>query len=220
MNRIAVVAFVGLSGLSSAQLINPGLNMLPNETQAVRPVFGGQTYNGWTNPGGPDIEFVSSSLWQTHEGNGAIDLNGVSGPGRLEQTFATTAGTTYIVDFWYSGNNGNGTRLGTKSFNVLWDGGQTQGFVFVHQSTDTYSNMRWTQGTATFVATGSTSTLTFQGTSTQYNDAGAAIDDVTLTAVPEPATLSALGIFVAAVLRRSKSAESPRAPISAALPGG
>ncbi|HZH97738.1 MAG TPA: DUF642 domain-containing protein [Fimbriimonadaceae bacterium] len=205
MKKIALaLAGFGLASVASAQLINPGLNMTAGHT-STQTVGAGATYNGWTVGSGPAIEFVPSTVWQTHEGDGAIDLNGTQGPGTIFQQFATTPGQSYRVDFWYSGNPGpNGSTMGTKSFDVLWDGNQAGIFTFVHQATDRWNNMRWLSGSVTVLATGTSSILSFRGRNFNHPDAGAAIDDISVTPVPEPATIAMLGMGAAALFRRRK----------------
>ena len=193
-----------LAAFSGAQT-NLGLNLLPGAASTTT-VGAGSTYNGWTNTGNASIEFVDNTIWQVFEGNGAVDLNGTTGPGAISQTFATTPGQSYLVEFRYSGNPGQfGNRPGAKSFDVAWNGGTAGSFVFTHQTGDAWASMRWLQGSVLVTAVGSSSTLTFQGTSTNYGDAGAAVDAVSITqVVPEPATMAALGLGALALVRRRR----------------
>lgn len=63
--------------------------------------------------------------------------------------------------------------------------------------------------TATIIATGTTETLTFQNTGSNSNDT-VEIADVSLSAIPEPATLGLLGsaLFGLGMLRRRRAASS------------
>ncbi|HEX8371620.1 MAG TPA: DUF642 domain-containing protein [Chthoniobacterales bacterium] len=190
-------------------LTNGGLNMLAGDEGKTLSISGGNSYGGWTNSGGTNIEFVGVQLGlgPSAEGNGFVDLNGVQGPGRISQTFATTTLQQYRINFSLSGNPGvTGDRPNDKPMSLLWNGGVVQSYTFDQLAGDTHSNLRWESYSAFVTGTG-TDTLTFASTG-GYSDAGAMIDKVTVTAVPEPGAVVFLGfggILLAACLRQKVS---------------
>jgi len=189
--------------LSAATIVNEGLNMLPANVGSTVTVGGGSSYNGWTNDGAVDIEFVgvSAAVTPSDEGDGFVDLNGVSGPGRLSQTITTMIGQSYRIDFALSGNPGaTGDRLGDKPMSVLWNSSSVGNFTHTHLSTERHNNLRWLDQSVLVVGTGS-DILTFLSTG-GASDAGAMIDDVTITLVPEPSSSLMLGFGIFGILFR------------------
>ncbi|WP_412125929.1 DUF642 domain-containing protein [Streptomyces platensis] len=55
----------------------------------------GQSIGPWTVDSG-SVDLIGSGLWQAADGEQSVDLNG-QGPGKVSQTFTTTAGKTYTV---------------------------------------------------------------------------------------------------------------------------
>ncbi len=136
------------------------------------------------------IDYVGG-LWQSADGGRSLDLSGTQ-PGGVEQTFDTQIGTTYAVDFWMAGN-----PLGppdVKTMNVYAIGSGLLGtgsFSFDAEATGTES-MGWSARQWTFVADSLHTTLRFlSATTTEY---GPALDNVSVVAVPLPASIL-LGIF-------------------------
>ncbi|BDS05635.1 hypothetical protein NT6N_06750 [Oceaniferula spumae] len=203
----SVSVIVGLAAMANgATIVNGGLNLLNPDAGTTVSVLGGNSYNGWTNDGGVDIEFVGiqSGISPSDEGNGFIDLNGVSGAGRLSQTIATSIGQQYRIDFALSGNAGSGNRLGDKPMSFLWNNSVVDSFVHTHLPSDTNANIRWENQSVFVTGTGS-DTLTFQSTG-GTSDAGAFIDDVVITLVPEPSSSLLIGISaLSLILRRRRT---------------
>ena len=154
---------------------------------------------GWTvTAGSIDIIFLTGTAgWSASNGLRSIDLDGLSG-GTMVQTFATVAGSTYTVSFDLAANFYAGDLI--KSVLV-----SAPGFSQIYTFTSagrTALNMGWVTETFEFVATGSSSTLSFDS---QTNSAfGAALDNVrvsvdgTTPPIPEPATFALIGIGLAA----------------------
>jgi choice-of-anchor C domain-containing protein len=134
---------------------------------------------GWT-VGGVSVDVVGVVGWTAADGDWSIDLSGV-GAGSLSQTFDTVAGTTYRVSFQIAGNfYDSGMKTGTAS----------AGGTVLPLSFDTAgrgsTTMGWESRSFTFTAAGASSTLQF--VSSVQSSAGLALDNVQVTAVPEPAT--------------------------------
>ncbi len=120
-------------------------------------------------------------------------FSGVSGdPGSLSQTVATDPGQDYIVDFWL------------YSF-----GGTPNGFSVTFDGTSLFSQTNlpaapYTEYTFTTTAVDSSALLQF---SAYNNPSYFGLDDVSVTALPEPSAvvllaLGALGVVLAAIRRR------------------
>jgi choice-of-anchor C domain-containing protein len=153
----------------------------------------GSTFGSWFVQSG-SIDLING-LWVSHGGSQSVDMNG-SSIGAISQGIATTAGTSYDLSFWMSGNG-----AGTKTMDVYWGSLASTSLVGSYSWTGSgaysYSNMEWQQMTATgLVASNANTTLYFVST-TGGCCAGPALDDVSLTAAattaPEPASLALLG---------------------------
>jgi choice-of-anchor C domain-containing protein len=139
---------------------------------------GSSAISGWT-VGGSSVDWIGS-YWNPQDGNRSIDLSG-NGNGSLSQTFDTISGQTYQVTFYVAGNPDGGPTIKTfdRGVDVLFsDSFNNAGFGL--------NTMGWTLHSFDFIASGPTSTLSFVSTTgTAY---GAALDNVSVTAVPEAST--------------------------------
>jgi hypothetical protein len=111
------------------------------------------------------------------------------------------------VSYWLAGNTDDGVKLKTGTVSV---GNQTQGFSFDATGKD-HSNMGWIEKSFSFVASGNSSTLTFASNQLNANGSlsswGPALDNVSVSAVPEPETYAMLLAGLASVsliVRRRK----------------
>lgn len=131
----------------------------------------------WQSPSGPNASAAGT--------NGSIDLNG-NAPGTLSQSFATQIGKTYEVTFDLSANPDGGPAVKSTKVKV----GPASGVFSFPSVAASHANMNYIPETINFTATSNTTTLTFLGNNTsQY---GAVIGDVSVLAVPEPATWASL----------------------------
>ncbi len=118
----------------------------------------------------------------------SLDLNGNSGPAGIRQTFDTTSGGGYRVDFALAGNPDGLPNIKTV---LVQSGAFSQVFTFSIVGA-TRADMNWADQSFAFLAGADTTTLSFLS-QTPGNFYGPALDDVRVTAVPEPATLMLLG---------------------------
>lgn len=157
------------------------------------------TFGPWTvTAGSVDVNSAFPGI-TCHQGIACLDMAGNTNNGTIEHDFSFTAGLTYTLTFWASGNQRNivpdsmTVMLGTSTLdltNVAW-------------------NDPWAEHTLTFSpVTSGVEDLTFahSGTDTQ----GILVDSVSLvdnSQIPEPATLGMIGAGLGALglLRRRRS---------------
>ncbi|WP_143039607.1 MULTISPECIES: choice-of-anchor C family protein [Bradyrhizobium] len=162
---------------------------------------GNPAISGWT-VGGDSVDWIGS-YWQPQDGNRSIDLAG-NAPGTISQSFATALGQTYLVQYWMAGNPDGAPTVKNLNADVIVDVSAAS----FNDTGFTKSNMGWTLKSFSFVANGTTSTLTFVDTDT--GPYGPALDNVSVTAVPEASTwammiLGFLGIGFMAYRRKSSA---------------
>ena len=157
---------------------------------------------GWTVDTG-SIDYIGG-YWPAQDGTRSIDLAGTS-VGSISQLIAgTVAGQAYTVDFWASMNpdGGDPVRTGIVSFGGV-------DMPFAYSSSNSLSDMMWAPYSFTFLATGSSSSLSFAADGSAGCCYGPALDNVSLAAaVPEPATWAMMLLGFGAIglgMRRRRS---------------
>jgi hypothetical protein len=145
--------------------------------------------------------------WLDLTGDGTNSIEGV------EQSVATTPGTTYDLSFWVGNTSDPGGIFGrTSTVNVLLGGISGTLIDAATNIINTPGTLAWQQFTTSFTATGSSTTLDFLNGDSPFDNSNG-LDNVSLTAagpstVPEPATLPLVGVSLAALsvfLRRRRS---------------
>ena len=165
---------------------------------------GSTAMNGWTVSSG-NIDWIQG-YWQSADGDGySVDLNG-NNPGAISQTINTVAGRTYNLTFDMSANPDS--TVDSTRVAIIGAGGSTIGTAdYTLTPSNSKSNMLWQDESFSFVADSSSTVISFTSGSTDGDCCyGAAIDNVGVAGVPEPATwaLSILGVgLVGMSLRRS-----------------
>lgn len=140
-------------------------------------------YSGWTATGNQSIETAleASIYYLTTDGIKFVAFNGADQApnGVLSQTFPTTPGTTYTLEF----------DMGVLAWNTTQQRFQVtvQGAGNLLTETATVNGVggsgiiQWTPKSYTFVADSATATLTFTDTSTVTNSIDALLDNVRVT---------------------------------------
>jgi hypothetical protein len=105
-------------------------------------------FTGWTQSG--DMSYTSVSGGMPHGGRFAAELGPLS-EGFLAQTFATTPGQSYTLDYWLTNEGGT-----PNSFRALIDGVNVPGSVLNNVGAFSYREYMFV-----FVATGATTELRF-----------------------------------------------------------
>jgi len=171
-------------------------------------VAGTTSLPGWSVTTG-NIDILASpscALGAAADGVAFIDLTGSygAGAGTISQSFATTAGASYTLSFYFGANpdwqypsmvgGGYANDGPTKSLDVLIDGAQLGSTYSIDTTGQAWSDPAWHLETTSFVAAGSTTQLTFESLNgangTVY---GPLLDGVSVVAsVPEPGTVTLL----------------------------
>lgn len=157
---------------------------------------------GWNIESG-SVDLIRS-YWAPNQPNQSLDLNGTSA-GTISQSFATTPGLLYNVNFALAGNFDN--NLGPKLLTVS-AGNFSQQFSVAKPSGWSHSNMGWTAQTFAFKALESNTILKFK--SDTPGSWGAALDNVSAAPIPEPASifLGLMGLGGALGLRRRRKEQA------------
>ena len=206
---LAAVAAIAMlpSTANAAQFVN-GSFEAGTPAGSFTTVSGGDnsSVTGWAATGN-SVDYIGN-YWTAQDGLRSIDLNG-GAQGGIQQTFDTLAGVQYNVTFWLAGNP-DGSPV-TKSV-LVGATGATDGLFSFDSTGASKSNMGWSKYTYNFLATGTSTTLSFA--SQNAGAYGAALDNVAVAAVHEPATWALMLIGFAAVgfgmRRRSSTALGAR----------
>jgi choice-of-anchor C domain-containing protein len=212
---VAVAGLLTAGKVQAAPFTNGGFDsgISPPPVNGIITLGAGNTnINGWTVTGA-GIDWIDNGYWQASSPNFSIDLSG-NNSGGIQQTFDTVTGGTYTVTFDLSGNPEGGPAVKSVSVQASGNPSAVYNYDIVANGT-TLSNMKYLSQSYSFVATGSSTTLSF--TSLNNDPYGPVIDSVnvslTLTPpvdpVPAPAglVLAALGMpALGVVARRRKTA--------------
>ena len=167
-------------------------------------VAGAGDIANWTINSGT-VDFIGS-YWQADDGTNSIDMTGVS-IGTISQLITgLTSGVKYMITFAMSGNPDNGP--GSK-FMTVNAGGETGTYEYVVGALNSHSMMKWEDFQFFFTAGGTSELLTFAAVADNACCFGPALDNVSIAAVPLPASapliLGALGALVALRRRRARA---------------
>jgi choice-of-anchor C domain-containing protein len=132
------------------------------------------------------IDYVGT-YWQASDGLRSLDLSGAANGG-VSQTIATISGKVYTVSFDLAGNpdGADETKFMVTTLGNGVGGGAAKIFTFDVGAGNTREDMGWKTFSYTFTATSNSTTLNFA--SANESPYGPALDNVSVSAVPEPAT--------------------------------
>jgi choice-of-anchor C domain-containing protein len=167
------VSVVQIASSRSAALLNGSFEQgpaIPADDLVI--AAGSKDLSGWNVTRG-DVKYLGSS-WNVPQGARAIDLDGTM-PGEISQTFATTKNQTYVVSFYLSGNPEGALA---KHLRVTVDGVAAE--YFFNTSAQTKDVLTWQPINFSFVASGTSATLTFTSLSRADSASGALIDNVSV----------------------------------------
>lgn len=215
---LVAIALLLSAGDARANLIINGSFETPDVTNGTYVTIfpGGEPAGfGWSVVAGSvdanDEELnAGQPLGPAYDGRQFLDLNGTLA-GTLSQTFATTPGVSYTLDFAYS-NNFAFTNMSDPATAVVTvtDTGIGNDLITpltISHGTGGPGDQDWTVESLTFAATGSNTTLTFTSTRFTTPLGGILLDGVSVVgpaAVPAPGGLALVGVgLLAAGVRRT-----------------
>ena len=148
---------------------------------------------GW-KVGGTSVDLIRAPYFGAIDGI-SVDMLGSPGPGSLSQTLTTVIGQSYKLSFDLS-KNPEASTAEQKTLEVSLTGASTKSYIGA--ATVAHEVL-------TFTATSASTVLTFAANA--QSSWGAVLDNVSVTAVPEPESyamlLAGLGLMVTMARRRS-----------------
>ncbi|MES9969034.1 MAG: choice-of-anchor C family protein [Candidatus Thiodiazotropha sp.] len=183
-------------------LLNGSFEIGPDPGTFTQLSIGSTVIDGWEVIQ-DNIDYVGTT-WPASDGSRSIDLapSSVSGAGGISQSFSTSNGIEYSVQFDMAGNPGFGAGSGVKNMRVQ-AAGQFADFSF-DTAGHTLSDIGWETQTWTFLATGSTTTLEFLSLDSP-EFFGPALDNVSVNIVPIPTAIWLFGSGIIGLLGFRKS---------------
>ena len=192
-HALAAAAVLAASGAVHAQVTNGSFEDPLVTYQATPPA-------GWTGSAEHFNPFAyDPDLGAAQDGVMVVDLAWASG-GSIAQQLATSVGQQYQVSFWMGNSNYVG-RAGASQIDVSVDG--YNGSFNIGAATQTA--IAWQPMSFLFTATTATPTLTFSNSQDQLQ-VFAFMDNVTVTAVPEPSAyvLALVGLGMLGFMARRR----------------
>ena len=184
MSRIILAGLIALASQSAgaATIVN-GSFELGNFTGAPADELNApnDAITGW-DVGPLGVDWVGS-LWTASDGNRSVELASTDRGQLIQRLTGLTIGQSYRVGFDLAGNPLNGPA--TYQMNTTTSGAQVAAFSVDVTGANSVTNMGWTRRFFTFRAVSTAQDLQFLGQSD--GPFGAVIDNVSLSAVPEPA---------------------------------
>ena len=148
-----------------------GGNLVPNPPGiSAFYITGWEVYTG-------DIDYIPPSTWTASDPVMSLDLHGFN-PGGIRQTIATVPGETYKVIFDMAANPSGSTL---KELRVSAAGSSAQ-FTF-DRTGKTTTNMGWETKGWSFVATSTSTVLSFESVGSYPSNAGPALDNVRVSTI-------------------------------------
>ena len=205
--RLAMTLAAAAIGLASTPPAHANLVLDPGiEISSPGDPLDGPWFGHWAGP------VDASSRPRPHAPHGGLQSAQFLNQGLLHQDVHTTLGQTYKFAFWLSGD---GSNWEGERFRALWDG------VLILDERQVLGS-DWAYHSFIVTATSTPTNIEFRG------ESHIQLDDVSVTLIPEPATLSLLGLGLAGLgfSRRKRSAMMGRSlglpvlggtPIAAAM---
>lgn len=200
----AALALLASTGWAAGPnlIINGGFESSAFNGSFATYAAGSNALTGWTI--GQDSVDLVKNYWQPAGGSYSLDLSG-NNDGTISQSFSTAIGQKYVVSFDMAANPDDMS----DPMKYMQVGLSQQGLYTFSAEGHTHQSMGWTMQSFSFVATDVSSTLHFAGL--QDSAFGVALDNISVTAVPEPETyamlLAGLGLMGAITRRRRQATQ-------------
>jgi len=191
-------------------LLNPGFESPP--LGSVYAAYDhGDSIGGWLvfGTGFPTVahltiradyqEYSGALSFSPHGGLVSLDMTGSGNRGAngIMQTVATTAGAAMALSFWVGNQDAAfGSYILPSAVEVFVDSVSVGVFANADNSN---ADVNWKQFSVQFVASSASTTIAFVN-ATPIGDNMAGLDDVSLTAIPEPTSLLLLGTALTSLL--------------------
>ena len=220
----AFTAGLFLSGFASANLIQNGGFEDPTINSPLGQEFTpGQYIGAWLVVGDSSAGVIITptnysetshgmNQFEAEEGLQSLDLPGSYNQGTtsgVSQSIATVVGATYQVSFYLGAadsNNNNNYYSTAPAVDLSFDGGVTRAHFVNPDLTSSPGYISWEQFQTSFVATGTTTNITFYDGTSPWTCCEAGLDNVVVLGptTPEPFTmvLGAAGLGLALARRR------------------
>ena len=178
----ALLLVLVIAPLPGAPAPKKKVNLLTNGSFEQGPVLGtwlalnpgSKEITGWVVTRG-QIDLVGSH-WAAAEGKRSIDLHGSPGFGGVSQTFATTAGKTYVVTFMLAGNPDGSVPKKTMGASAA---GKSATFTF-DAAGKTHKAPGWKKQSWRFTAKAKKTTLELYTLMKNDDACGPILDDVSV----------------------------------------
>lgn len=205
---VAVTFIFGLLTNANANIIANGSFESGPDPDGVLPLALGSTaITGW-EVSRDAIDYIGW-YWDASDGDRSLDLDNSIGFGGIKQTFSTTPGWIYKVTFDMAGNPYRGFEDPYWKYMRVSADGQSGDFGFDTTGKSLPSNMGWVTHNWQFTADDTSATLEFYSLHGQIGGysgyCGPALDNVSISIVPEPVTLSLLGLGSLVLLRKRRA---------------
>ena len=188
LNHLLVMCVLSCGIAPAATIFSDGFEPGPEGSFTSVPAV--STIGPWT-VGLGGVDWIGS-YWTPAAGSASVDLSALA-PGSVFTTLSTVAGQSYVLNFSLAGNP---DLAGVKTVHVTV--GDFVGDFSFDTTGMSLGAMGWVGQTASFKASSSSDVLTFAAAagSGAY---GPAIDAVSVSDVPEPATYGMMGLGLAAL---------------------
>jgi hypothetical protein len=198
---LATIATALVGGGRSARAALPAGSLIQNgsfETPAAASGTFFSSIPGWQPTiqcGAGGIEIQRNAFGPAFDGQQSLELNSNCVDG-VSQVVPTTPGVTYTLSFAFAARPG--TAASQNQMRVVFDGATV---ASVGPLLSPGSSMAWVLHQVAVTATGTSTTLTFQGTDPSSGDTvGTELDAVSLVATPQTLTGRAFGLTASATL--------------------
>jgi hypothetical protein len=190
---VAATAFATTATQARNLILNPGFELDGHDLCNQAPLDWNYTPAPPVSGGGFLIEYSDTNGIAAHSGSFSAIFGNLSDQDDIIfQSLPTITGATYDFNFWLDNEY---SQSGTY-FTASW-GGTT---VLQINPTDSTATSGWTDFDFTEVATGPT-TVSFAG---RNYPSAAGLDDVSVTAVPEPGAAGLFGLGFAVLMARRR----------------